>query len=272
MENILLEQLGHSDFQNMKKEILKKFKKHDKVSGEITRFTQLDNVLDFVLNHQLHFSPLSIFPDHTEGKSLKQATLLGNEKEINGQEIPHYIRREILYASCWHFGDEKLYMWDIYGRDKNCLAIQLNLDNLLENVFAPGNFLFSSKNLDEGFNNKDSNAEKVEISSFHFGKLEYVDLVKKTVKSNLYIGRFKDKAFEHEKELRFLFRQNYKGNQPVGLKDLKCRFLKNAEQNLNVKVIISPYAQKNYLEFITKAFQEYKNIEVIASKFTTLFR
>ena len=256
----------------MKKEILKRFNILDKVTGKLTRFTDLDNVLEFVLNKQLHFSPLSSFWDYTEGKSLKQATLLGNEKESNEQEIPHYIRREILYASCWHIGDEKLYMWDIYGRDRNCLAIQLNLDSLLENVLVPGNFLVSSENLEKGSYNKEVLPQDFKISSFYFGKLDYVDLIKINGSKNLYIGRFKDKAFKHEKEFRFLIRQNYKGNQPVGLKDLKCRFLKNAEQNLNVKVMVSPYAQKNYLEFITKAFQEYKNIEVIASKFTTLFR
>lgn len=245
---------------------IKIFKKAAKLPKIITRFTSLENVIDFVMNSQLHFSPLSSFDDCTEGKNLKQAALISNEKESKDQKVPSFVRRDILYASCWHIGNENLYMWDIYGKNKNCLAIQLKTDSLLEHVFIPGDFWFSSKkNIDKEVDNNE-----FKISSFHCGKVDYIKLNGNN--TNLYIGRFKDKAFSHEKEFRFLLRQNYKGSPPVGLKDLKCKFINNAEKKINVRLLVSPYADDSYFEFIATAFKQYKNVVVRHSKFKELFK
>jgi hypothetical protein len=252
---------------------LQQFNQIEEEFKTITRFTSLENVLDFILNKQLHFSPFSSFPDYTEGRSLRQATCCENDNELKQQETPPYLRRDFLYASCWHIGEENLYMWDIYGKDKNnCLAIQLNIDNLIKDVFTPGNFWFSSEKFEQGFDKKMPSPERFKISCFHFGKLDYVDLEENSKNKKLYIGRFKDKAFSHENELRFLLRQNYKNLRPVCLRDLKCKFLNNAEEKLNIKILVNPYAQKSYFDFIKKAFYENKNVEVIHSKFKQLFQ
>ena len=235
---------------------IKKFKNRKSIPDILTRITSLQHTLDFIENKQLHFSPLASFKDQKEGQSFNQFI-----KESREGEILPIKRRDIMYASCWFSGDETLYMWDIYGSDKTNLAIQLFTNSLIENIFTPKNFWFQS----------DENKIEFKPNSLHCGIIGYVDQIKTPELSKPPIGTFKDIAFSHENEFRFLLRQNYQDNPPQAFKNLKCKITNGAETQIAIKIIVSPYAESSYFEFIKKELELYSNVSVVHSKFRDLF-
>ena len=72
----------------------------------ITRITDLRNVYEFVKESKLHFSPLSKFSDHTEGKKFDELKM--DDKDQNNENSMPIIRRKVMYASCWYNGGETL--------------------------------------------------------------------------------------------------------------------------------------------------------------------
>ncbi|MGJ0490725.1 hypothetical protein [Methylobacter sp.] len=48
------------------------------------------------------------------------------------------------FISCWHHNlDENMVMWEIYGKDKNAVAIQTTVENLANNIDSSGLFGYS---------------------------------------------------------------------------------------------------------------------------------
>lgn len=234
----------------------------------LTRYTEIEFAIEFIKHNKLHFSPLSSFPDKMEAKTFEQAKA---ESNIASKSIPSKIRREIIYASCWYSGDETLQMWDIYGNDKNCLAIQIDFAQFNQIIVNFDNFRVESRFLDSinklrKLKNKDYSFR---ISDFKYGLINYIDFKDLSKVKKEFIGRFKSVDFNHEKEFRFIITQNYKDFPQIGLKDLKLSF--NSMKLKGIKVIISPYASNDYYEFVRRGFSDYKNVEVICSKLKKYF-
>ena len=223
----------------------------------LTRFSKLENILEIIKDRKFHFSPLLEYLDLTEGKTFKQA-----QNDNSKNSIDPKIRGNVFYASCWFNGDETIYMWDIYGGQKNTknLAIQFQFDPFKKNILDCGLFRFVS----------DKN-DSFKLNSFKYGTINYVDFNNKLKVKEDYVGRFKSLHFVHENEFRFLAYQNYNDTKLIGLKDLKCRFNDALFDKIKFTVLVSPYASKNYLEFIKAGFKEYKNVDVKLSKFYDLF-
>jgi len=239
----------------------------------LTRFTELEYAIEFIKQNKLHFSPLSSFPDKLEGKTFEQAKI-EDENNVAGKSIPSKIRREIIYASCWYAGYETLQMWDIYGKDKNCIAIQIDFNQFNQNILSTGNYKVESN-----FLNRITEPRKLKkdgyifrISDFKYGQINYIDFDNSSAIKKEFIGRFKSNHFRHENEFRFLITQNYKDKPPVGLKDLKFVIINNSLKKLKIKLIISPYASSDYFDFIKVGFKDQKNVEVIPSQLTKYFK
>lgn len=223
----------------------------------LTRFSKLDNILEIIKDRKFHFSPLSEYVDLTEGKTFKQA-----QKDNSKNSIDPKIRGNVFYASCWFNGDETIYMWDIYGGQKNTenLAIQFQFDPFKKNILDRGSFRFVS----------DKN-DSFKLNTFNYGSINYVDFNNKLKVKEDYVGRFKSMHFMHENEFRFLAYQNYKDTKLIGLKDLKCHFNDISFDKIKFTVLVSPYASTNYFEFIKDGFKKFTNVDVKQSKFYELF-
>ena len=227
------------------------------LKGNITRITTLENAIDFILNNQLHMAPLSSFEDRIEGMTYKDALLPADMEKDN---IPIDVRRNIIYASCWHHGDEKLHMWKIFSENNYSVAIQIDLPHFLKKVFYTESFEFKSSSIDN-----------FDASSFHCGLVDYVDLENKKDYKDKYIARFKHKVFSFEQEFRFLLRQNNKENPKIGLKDLKICIDEKIMKKLNITLLLSPYMKSNTVDFIKKGFKNQSNVIISQSRFSKLF-
>lgn len=227
------------------------------LKGNITRITTLENAIDFILNNQLHLAPLSCFEDRIEGMTFKDALFPEDMEKIN---IPIDVRRNLIYASCWHHGDEKLHMWKIFSEDNYSVAIQIDLPQFLKKIFYT-----------ESFEIKSSSIDNFDASSFHCGLVDYVDLGIKKEYKNKYIARFKHIDFSFEQEFRFLLRQNNTENPKIGLKDLKIVFDEKIMKKLNITLLLSPYMKSLTVDFIKKGFKNQPNVIISQSKFSKLF-
>lgn len=244
-----------------------KIRKFSDVNNEkITRFMSIEHAIDFIKNQQIHFSPLSSFKDKKEGANLKQAS---SPDEIfdNISTLTPEKRSEILYASCWYYGGESLHMWDIHNNPNQiAVAIQVDQNALVNKIFNKGNFKFHSDKL---------HSEQLEFkpSTFVYGNVKYIDFAKQDeLNKKFYIGRFKDVAFKHENEFRFLLRQNNSDQAPTNLKDLKCKLINNAFKKLAVKLILSPYLSSDLAEFLAVSFKKlHPKINVEKSNYSKLF-
>jgi hypothetical protein len=239
------------------------------VNSIITRITDLRSVYEFVKESKLHFSALSKFSDHTEGKKfddLKMDALTEDENAVSPLK-----RRKIMYASCWYNGGETLHMWDIYGKENRQFAIQIDINELLTLGFHSGNFQFKS-DVFEAYKNITKSILEFKPSALYHGHVNYVDLKSNIESKNLFIGRFKDQAFNHEKEWRILLRQNYEAAPLIDLDDLKCHFFGADFSQLQKNIIVSPYANAMQVEELKKEFNSLQNIDIKPSIFTELFQ
>jgi hypothetical protein len=235
----------------------------------ITRITDLRNVYEFVKEHKLHFSPLSKFSDHTEGKKFDELKM--DDKDQNNENSMPIIRRKIIYASCWYNGGETLHMWDIYGKENRQFAIQIDINELLTLGFHSGNFIFESTTF-ESYKQVTNSQLDFRPSSLHQGLVNYIDLKSDIECKQQFIGRFKDQAFSHEKEWRILLRQNYDKAPLIDLDDLKCHFFGTDFSQLQKTIIVSPYANAMQVEELKKEFNSLQNIVIKPSIFTDLFQ
>jgi hypothetical protein len=179
-------------------------------------------------------------------------------------------RRQVLYASCWYNGEETLYMWDIYGRSDRMFAIQVCAEELIDYGFRSKEFFFESDFLND--NQFRLQTQTFKPASFHFGKVKYRNLNNDLNFEGCFIGQFKDQAFSHENEFRFLVKQNYQKTTQINLQDLKCSFNSEQLMKMKIKVILSPYADLSLLSSLEVLFYGYKNVSVEASVFTKLFK
>ena len=231
----------------------------NKKNFKITRILSLEHLYEFLNKNKLHFSPFSEFPDLMEGKTFKQAKFIDDLNAISPEK-----RRKVLYASCWYIGSENLNMWDNYGKkSKDMLAIQVDFNSFAD-LFNDKHMEFSNKKL------MNDGSPNFKLNKLFCGFIKYVDISKKDYKKES-IGRFKSHHFKHEKEFRFLVSQNYKDENNIGLKDIKCHFNKGLFDKMKFTVLVSPYASENYFEFIKDVFKKFKNVDVKQSKFYELF-
>ena len=239
------------------------------VNSIITRITDLRSVYEFVKESKLHFSPLSKFSDHTEGKKfdeLKMDELTEGENAVSPLK-----RRKIMYASCWYNGGETLHMWDIYGKNNKQFAIQIDINELLTFGFNSGNFQIKSASF-EAYNKINEGNIAFRPSGLHQGLVNYIDLKSDIDYKQQFIGRFKDHAFNHEKEWRILLRQNYKDAPLIDLDDLKCHFFGTDFSQLQKTIILSPYANAMQVEELKKQINSFQNTVIKPSIFTELFQ
>jgi hypothetical protein len=233
----------------------------------LTRYTSLDNIIEIIKHNKLHFSPLSNFSDLSEGKTLNQIINIENTKSISSE-----IRSQVFYASCWYNGSESILMWDIYGRKNSIdyLAIQIDF-NSIKKILDEGSYRFISNKITiqkkEPLNEIKSDAFK--LDTFKCGLIKYDDFDNLVKSNSNFVGRFKSLDFRHENEFRFLVYQNYKSSI-IGLDDLKCCFNEESFRNLKFTIIVNPYASEDIFNFVEKGFSEFKNVEVIHSKFKNL--
>jgi hypothetical protein len=227
---------------------------------KINRIMHLEHILEFVKQRKLHFSPFTDFPDLMEGKTFKQAKFIDDNNAVSPDK-----RRKILYASCWYKGKESLNIWDNYGKkSKDMHAIQVSF-NSFSNLFDKENFYFDSKTL---ANNKETGFK---LDKLYCGLIKYIDIHNQDLIRKELIGRFKSNLFRHEKEFRFLIKQNYHNEKNINLKDLKCCFNEYAFDKIIFTIILSPYSSLDYFEFVKKAFSDQINVKVKQSIFYELF-
>lgn len=250
--------------------INKKMKKINFGRGErgntkIWRYIDFSRFVSIIENKTIHFSPVNAFEDINDGifNCLGKddhyniqpngrivpiaAPSPGTSNAENAESIKEFIilfHRVILQAvgvSCWRLNDHESHaMWRIFIRADEGLAIESTIDRLTSSV-GMGEYYFM------------------------IGKVKYIDYATQKIPIADLLNAFfyKNKYFEHEKELRLICYRvedvlsdtssvpNYKRLPASGL-DLPVDISK-----LITAIYISPYAPKWFSDLVGRMVQRY---------------
>lgn len=172
------------------------------------RYFDFQKFLSLAIEKSISFSRMDKMEDANEGISINQL-LLGYGDEIDKEivrrqkemskksELKLSDRQKYYFLSCWLIHHrESVAMWNSYS-DDNGLALKINSGQLIESITRYGVLL--------------SDAEKMK-NMFH-GKVAYIDFLNPIERLKFkqeinIIGFQKDESFEHEKEYRFLIKQD----------------------------------------------------------------
>jgi len=164
--------------------------------------------LSFVFEESIFFSRMDKMEDVNEGISLNQLLLKygadlermnakTNKENSKRTEMPIEIRQKKYFISCWLVHHrESVAMWNAYS-DENGIALKFKASDLITSV---------SENTKQTNNNE-------KMKSLYHGLIVYRDFFNPDDRINLkdevkIIGFQKDISFEHEKEYRFLIKQD----------------------------------------------------------------
>jgi hypothetical protein len=232
------------------------FKDHNIGSGtKIWRYMDLSKFLSMIDTNSLYFTRADKFDDPYEGTTNLLTKITRREKFQNIDETTHLVidqlplfQRKFTAINCWHASSyESAAMWGLYLKSGEGIAIQTTYKNLCDS-FNP------------------------EESDIYVGKGKYVDFETEGLDdSGANTFMYKRKSFEHEKEIRALYR-----NLPIGENgwtNLESKPLFDHGIKINVdlnrlidKVYIAPTSPSYLKELVVSLLKKYRiDKEVIQS-------
>lgn len=153
---------------------------------KLWRYFQADRLIDLIEKEEIYFSSATQFIDDPyEGAISIIAQETPATKENKFDNAFSQLRR-LTKIVCWHISDcENDAMWKLYANSKKGLAITITIETLLTSL--------------EPYKIK----PEYDTETLHAGKIEYVDLMKDKIDTNM-LNRFfyKHNAFSWEKEFR----------------------------------------------------------------------
>lgn len=171
------------------------------------RYFDFQKFLSFIIEKSIFFNRMDKMEDTNEGISITQLQLkFGDLRErltatlqqikSNKKELALEKRQKLYFLSCWLIHHrESVAMWNSYSNDSG-IAVKVNADALIAAVVSNGEVL------------NDSEA----LKNLYYGRIDYKDFFDKDHRKNFkedikIIGFQKDECFAHEREFRFLIKQ-----------------------------------------------------------------
>lgn len=210
--------------------------------------------LSLVIEESIFFSRMDKMEDVNEGISLNQLLLKygadvermkakNNKENSKRTEMPLDIRQKKYFISCWLIHHrESVAMWNAYS-DENGMALKFKALDLITAIAE---------------NTKNTN-ENEKLKTLYHGRIAYKDFFNPDDRMNLkdevkIIGFQKDISFEHEKEYRFLIKQdtnNFKGDEIPFVK-MKIEKFKKLKYDLIFHPKMEPWKKEN-IQSVIKA-------------------
>jgi hypothetical protein len=159
-----------------------------------------------------------------------------NKENSKRSEMPLKIRQQKYFISCWLIHHrESVAMWNAYS-DENGIALKFKASDLIAAIGE----------------NIDNTNENEKMKTLYHGRIVYKDFFNPDDRMNLkdevpIIGFQKDLSFEHEKEYRFLIKQdthNFKENDIPFVK-MKIEKFKKLKFNLIFHPKMEPWKKEN---------------------------
>lgn len=202
------------------------------------RYFDFQKFLSFIIEKSIFFSRLDNMEDTNEGISFNQLLYkygdeferqFVNESKTNSKksELKLEFRQKKYFVSCWLFNHrESVAMWNSYSNSDG-IALKVNSNNLIDTI--------TKKSTINDHNDK--------MKYLYFGKIIYKDFLNQNDRMNLkeetkIIGFHKDICFEHEKEFRFLFKQDLHNHKNDDIPLIKLQLLNF--NKLKFEVIFHP--------------------------------
>lgn len=174
------------------------------------RYFDFQKFLSFIIEKSLFFNRMDKMEDANEGISITQLQLkFGDTRErliaridqisSNKKELSLEKRQKLYFLSCWLIHHrESVAMWNSYSND-NGIAVKVDAKSLIRAATDNGEILKHSELL----------------KNLYYGRVDYKDFFdkgqRKAFKDEIkIIGFQKDECFAHEKEFRFLIKQDIK--------------------------------------------------------------
>jgi hypothetical protein len=165
--------------------------------------------LSFAIEGSVFFSRMDKMEDVNEGISLNQLLLKygeelerqivkQNRQNSEKKEMPLEKRQKTYFISCWlEHHRESVAMWNTYSNNDG-IAIKVISNELINAVKV----------------NNDHTNDNEKMKTLYHGKIVYKDFLNSNDRLHLkdevkIIGFQKDLSFEHEKEYRFLIKQDF---------------------------------------------------------------
>jgi len=217
---------------------------------DIYRFVSFFELYDLIVNKKLKYTKLSLMDDKNEGLGIAigEATKLYNILESSHEGITkkHFEKLNTNYISCWTKEKDLIAMWLLYSKNKDYIRIKTSKEKLekytnlyTENAFFMKNYqskegtiqtLFPNCSIDEikyiDFEDLIENIKQANDSyKKECAKIFINNSLTKDIQTKLYSKAseerdnitkealfFKDKAYQHEKEIRSTFEVNVRNN------------------------------------------------------------
>lgn len=233
----------------------------------ITRYMSIEKALHFLKSKQLYLARYDSFEDQMEGYATSQlATKFKQEPsdKPNFRLLRAEERKRLLYGSCWFTGCENLYMWDRY-KTKSNVAVQL------ERQVMQSHFNLSKSSMFIPNFKKRKGYLLPKLKSVRSGNVEYWDEANEDPSKEYIFGFVKHSSFSHEKEFRFVVRQQRDKEQ---VRASSYLYKIPLFENKPIVIRINPYMSDVYIELIQSFLDKNKilNVEVVKSKFSKHFK
>lgn len=235
----------HNFFPSLTMEIRQNKEYRLKDNDRLWRYTDLHQLLYFIITRNIFFAPLSSFDDPLEGISGKyvEAYTAGpadRKQDFQFNEARLHQVQERLFASCWFLGDnESMAMWETHS-NPDSVAIEFNAEKLKNLIVS----------------------RAVEINNGQFrtlwhGKVDYIRLSpfeEKSLKQNDHgaIGFLKDMSYKHEEEFRFITLQSKNTGANIRGFDLGVGQLNALEFNIITHPKMEDWKHENLAELLDR--------------------
>ena len=203
--------------------------------------------LSLVIEESIFFSRMDKMEDVNEGISLNQLLLKygadvermkakSNKENSKRTEMPLETRQKKYFISCWLIHHrESVAMWNAYS-DENGIALKFKASDLITTISE---------------NTKNTKVNE-KMKTLYHGRIAYKDFFNPDDRMNLkdevkIIGFQKDISFEHEKEYRFLIKQdthNFKEDDIPFVK-MKIQKFKKLKFDLIFHPKMEPWKKEN---------------------------
>lgn len=234
--------------------------------GLLWRYFDFQKFLSLAVDKSIFFTRMDKMEDVNEGISINQLLKkYGDEfeqefakrwgKKSKKEDLDLQVRQKKYFMSCWLVHHrESVAMWNSYS-DTNGIALRVNAASLISSVTK------HAKNVND--------AEK--MSSLYYGQIIYKDFFKPEDRHQFkeeieIIGFQKDVCFDHEKEFRFLFKQNLHLHMDDDIPFLKLK-LKDFDK-IKFDLVFHPKMEdwkKDNIRAVLK-FMKVKNIKPVDSE------
>jgi hypothetical protein len=222
---------------------------------KLWRYYDIHKFISFLATKSIYFGRMDNMEDLNEGISMDQLQLkYGDENEqetvrvrkvnASSRELRLSKRQQKYFVSCWLLHNrESVAMWNLYSSSTG-VAVGINGNELIAHIMQKSQFT----NDEEKFN------------YLFAGKIVYKDFFNKNDRKSFKdetgtMGFHKDICFEHEKEYRFLLKQdlhNHKEDKIIGT-SLKLRQF----SKLPIEVVFHPKMAKWQQDNIKRLIKEF---------------